>query len=125
MVKGAKYGARQFLSCHGQAETVTKFRVVSAYPARYALPRATQIDQSQAKISARDAGMSRSCVSVTPSFDLDAVVPSGVPATTPSSETRCRFCRAPLSPTRSTTYVTVGLRLTTRHNSDWPAATVM
>ena len=34
MVKGAKYGAFQFLSCHGQAETVTQFPAVSAYPAR-------------------------------------------------------------------------------------------
>ena len=49
MVRGAKYGARQFLSCHGQAETVTKFPAVSFTLQNTALPRAAQIGQSQAK----------------------------------------------------------------------------
>src|SRR5712691_10977435 len=53
MVRGAKYGARQFLSCHGQAETVTKFPAVSFTLQNTALPRAAQIGQSQAKASER------------------------------------------------------------------------
>ena len=40
VVPGAKYGLRQFLYCHGKAETVTKFPAVSVYPAKYALPGA-------------------------------------------------------------------------------------
>jgi SRSO17 transposase len=40
IVRGAKYGARQFLYCHGQAETMTKFPAASICPAKYALPRA-------------------------------------------------------------------------------------
>jgi hypothetical protein len=48
MVRGAKYGVREFLYCHGQAGTVKKFTGVSVYPANYAPPRAAKIGQSQA-----------------------------------------------------------------------------
>src|ERR1700758_29894 len=48
MVRGAKYGVREFLYCHGQAGTVKKFTGVSGYPANYAPPRAAKIGQSQA-----------------------------------------------------------------------------
>ncbi len=54
MVRGAKYGVREFLYCHGQAGTVKKFTGVSVYPANYAPPRAAKIGQSQAKIRPPD-----------------------------------------------------------------------
>src|ERR1700676_2880576 len=49
-VRGAKYGVREFLYCHGQAGTMIKFAAVSLYPTKCALPGAAQIGQSQAEL---------------------------------------------------------------------------